>query len=106
MGFQFQRDTQRALRRTRQALNARRDEEKPDHAIRLKAADRIFALAGLDAKDTTPLAATSVTLVWNTTAQEIPPAGLRTALSSTSSVGFNGSPSSCAIEDGERPPSA
>ena len=45
-------------------------------------------------------------IVWDLSAQEIPPASRAKALRSTSSVDSNGSTSSSAIADGERPPSA
>lgn len=104
-GFQFARDTRKALKRTRQALNATRADE-PDHPVRLKAAETIFKLAGLhEPQEQTP-SHQSLTIVWNLSANEVPPAGLHTGRNSIASGASNGSPSSSVIEDGERPPSA
>lgn len=80
---------------------------EPDHPTRLRAADLNLKLC-----DAYPKAASSLTgggpmvVIWNTTATEVPPASARTALSSTSCAGSNGSTSSSVIAAGERPPSA
>ena len=105
----------RELRRSHQVIRdahtaTRRDEEGDveDHAIRLKAADLNLKLIGAYPEERAPsLSAHSMIVVWNTTAQEIPPpASRRTGRSSIASGGSNGSRASSAIAAGERRPSA
>lgn len=76
-------------------------------SVRL-AAYREFLLRW-DPVPTRPLIAATLTgptvLVWDLSAQEIPPASEPRALRPGSSAGSNGSTSSSVIEAGERPPS-
>lgn len=108
MGFDFVRDSRHALKRVRQARNARTSDDRPDHRLRLEAAKLTFDLAGVKApEEIAPSQQTNVTIVWDLRAVEVsPPTSGRMALSSTASSGSNDSPSSSVIEDGERPPSA
>jgi len=94
----------KAFTRTVEALDAERD-EKPDHRIRLDAADRVFDLANIKPTEV-PSSPTTIVILWDTSAKEVPPVSVRMALSSGASSDSRAFPSSSVIEAGERPPSA
>ena len=110
LGLVRKADLQKSVKRTREALDATDPEsEGPDHPVRLKAAEQFFKLADLYPKSQVHQSLTgggNLTIRWDVSAKEIPPASRPMALSSTASAGSNGSPVWSATADGERPPSA
>lgn len=99
----------RAIEITRQALEALDADGNPDWPARQRAVEQITTWLGLKRVELPQISVSApVTIVWDTTAPEIPPASVPMARSSTSSDGSNGSGSASwsAIADGERPPSA
>lgn len=105
-GFKLE-HVRHAVTRTVEALDASKGEGEPDHRIRLDAADRVFDLADVrKPKESAPSLTANLTIVWDMTANELPPVSARMALSSIASSDSDAFPSSCVIEAGERPPSA
>ena len=78
----------------------------PDHRIRLDAADRVAEWANVKKPPDSPTLPTTIVILWDTSAKEVPPVSVRMALSSGASSGSRAFPSSSVIEAGERPPSA
>lgn len=99
----------RAIEITRLALEAVTADGDPDWPARQRAVEQVTTWLGLKRVELPQVSVSApVTIIWDTTAPEIPPASARTAGSFTSSDGSNGSGSASwsAIADGERPPSA
>ena len=102
-------DLKKSVKRTREALDAKDPDGEVDHPVRIKAAEQFCKLADLYPKSAVHQSLTgggNLTIVWDMSAPEVLPVSDRMAPRSIASGASNGSPSSSAIEDGERPPSA
>jgi hypothetical protein len=98
---------QRVVAVTREALEAVTADGLPDWPARQRAVEQVTTWLGLKRVELPQISVTTpVTIHWDMTSREIAPASDRTAPSSMSSDASNGSTSSSAIADGERPPSA